>query len=150
MIGEQRKRVLLLIPSPNPSMIKSWNWGCLQERSINIPFPIVYLLRLLCQWAYLRMTKTSQEEKRDSIGPICNLTDSWGRYVGVSHETVFQDSSQERPWRVPLAMWAEATKEVTLELSPTLWGTMVKNLRIWCENLIPGPYMRGRIWMVAI
>ena len=45
MGGEQRGRRLLFIPPPKPSMIKVRNWGCLQERSISVPFPTVYLLK---------------------------------------------------------------------------------------------------------
>ena len=47
------------------------------------------------------------------------------------------DASRERLWSVPLVLGAEAMKVLVLELYfPKLLGSMVRDLRMSCENLI--------------
>lgn len=96
---------------------------------------------------------TWQKGRRDSIGHTCNYTDGWSSQVDISHKQMPHniaglyfssippsDTSSERLWSLPLVLGAEAMKVIVFQLYfPKLLGSMVRDLRMSCENLITQP-----------
>lgn len=76
-----RKGSAFLTLSLKPYVIMGRNKRCLQEGGVSIPFPT-----LSSQAVMAVFIPKDGEEKGDSSGPTCNITNWWDRHVDVSHE----------------------------------------------------------------